>query len=302
MQPEPTTTVIDPPASTPAAATEPAPTPDARLGTLAEAFKQAAPGALKERAGRSSRTTPSPSPEEPAPEASKPGDVQTEAAPSRRGAAAAIKEKDAEIERLAQERIAAQRKADEADQRVKALTEKAQASRRAALEQIGSDDRFEALTRRKLRNEALSWEEDQELERMVVAREHAGVYWELAEQGHKAEVARQLAGLIDDLDLDRDAVLGADLPSALRHAVAATEARVRAETADRVKELEAELKGLRPLAAAARPRAPAVGGASAPPGELPADGASPTSWFAAGIRTRSHQQRGTSGPSARRAS
>jgi hypothetical protein len=82
------------------------------------------------------------------------------------------------------------------------------------------------------------------------------------------------------------------VPALVDHAVAVTEARVRAEQAERIKELEAEVTGLKTRAAANGRSAPLVGGASAAsgaPGRTPEDGSSPLDWFRAGAARRERE-------------
>ena len=101
---------------------------------------------------------------------------------------------------------------------------------------------------------------------MLAARGEGAVYWDLAERGHRAYVAQTLADRCDRYGLDRETAFGAAVPDLVDHAVAVTEARVRAEAAERIASLEAEVKGLRPRAAAASRQPPTTGGGSAPGG------------------------------------
>jgi len=220
------------------------------------------------------------------PAASKPGET---GALSRRGAAAAISERDAEIERLVAERRAADDRAQAHQQRLAAVEAEQAAASQAVLAEIGDDREFARLQDARLRNRTLSYEEDERLDRMIAARETAHVYWQLAERGHKTGVARLVADKVDQHGLDRAVAFGSDLPALLDHAVAVTEARVRSEQSERIKELETERQGFKTRAAANGRSAPLVGGSSAgsgPAGRMPEDGSSPLDWFRAGARER----------------
>jgi hypothetical protein len=287
-------------APAPVAVAEPAAGAAESLGTLTEAFRDPeAREALKAggpRVGPDDETEGSASPGESAPEgASKPGERL-----SRRGAASAIADRDAEIERLASERVAEKQRADDAAARATALEQGQEAARRAVLDKIGDDKDFAELREKRVRNRSMSYEEDERLDSMLKAREDAHIYWELAERGHKVAMAKALGARAEHYGLDRETVFGSDLPTIVDHAVAATEVRVRREEAEKRADLERELKGLRPRAAAARTRAPTVGGASGPggaSGSMPDDGASPMEFFRAGIQSGAHRRSGTAAPS-----
>jgi hypothetical protein len=275
---------------------------------------------LKERSPRTSRQASKATSEEPAAEsdtteqALKPGDdkaVSADGQPSRRGAAAAIKEKDAEIERLVSEKLAEKQRADEHAGKLSALTAAQEAARKAALDKIGSDADFERLQNLRIRREPMSYEDDEKLDEMLAWREHASTLWDLTDKAHRTGIAQALGNRVERYGLDKDTAFGADLPGLVDHVAERTELRVRKETADELASLKKQhaedlaerdttIKGLRARAGATP--APTVGGASAPSGDLPADGASPTSFFAVGIRNRPHQQRGGGGSAARRAS
>src|SRR4030095_13143964 len=123
----------------------------------------------------------------------------------------------------------------------------------------------------------------------VAWREYAQTFWELADRGHRTGVARGVAERVAAHGLDQQIAFGADLPALLDHAVAVTEARIRSEQSERIKELEKELQGLKTKAAANGRAAPLVGGTSAgsgPASRMPEDGASPLEWFNAGARER----------------
>jgi hypothetical protein len=226
--------------------------------------------------------------------ASKPdgGDGRGEPGPSRRGAAQAIKDRDAEIERLVEEREAERRKADEANKQAASLNQQHQAARKAALDLIGDDAVFRRLQSARLRNQPLTYAEDEALDRMLQYREHAQTFWELADRGHKVEMAKGLADRIERHGLDRDTAFGAALPDLIDHAVSVTEARVRKESAERIAELEQQVKGLKPRAAAAGRAAPTTGGGSGNGARMPEDGASPLEWFSSGLRDGSHRRAG----------
>lgn len=267
------------------------------LGTLADAFRADPDGAAlkgrgpRARSGRQSDDEASPE-ESAGPDAtasgaaSKPGETP---GLSRRGAAAAILEKDAEIERLVAERTAEKARAEQAAARVAALERGQDEARKAALSKIGDDAEFERLQQARLRNRTLSYEEDERLDGMLAWREHASVLWELADKAHRVGMAKAVAERADEYGLDKDTAFGSDLAGLLDHAVAATEARVKAESAEKIAALEAELKGLRPRGAAGRTVAPTTGGSSAPGGHAgsPGDGASAEDWFRYGIEQRS---------------
>jgi len=305
-----------PPPSPPA---EPAAPPQAALGTLLEAFRADPDGAaLKAGPGRGGDVPPTDDPatseasagegshgSHPAgvpgsrggPQPASKSDAQ--AGLSRRGAAraiaekdAALSEKDAEIERLVAERRAADDRDRATQQRLAQVDQARQQAQQAVLAAVGDDREFAALQDARLRNRSLTYQQDERLDAMIAARETAQTYWELADRGHKAAIARASAQVAEQYGLDRDTVFGADLPAVIGHAVAATEQRVRAEQGERIKELEKELEGLRTRAAAAGRPAPTVGGASAGSGAqagMPEDGASPMDWFRAGAREREAQ-------------
>lgn len=283
------------PAPAPAAAGPAAPT-DSPLGSLREAFLADPDGAALKASGARARGPDSDdaaaSPGEPATSAegagsaSKPGGEA--GGLSRRGAAAAISAKDAEIERLVAERRQADDVAQAQQRRIAEVDARQQAAQQAVLQHIGDDREFARLQDARLRNRALSYDEDERLDAMIAARETAQTYWELAERGHRASVARAAGDRADKHKLDREVVFGADLPAVIDHAVATTEARVRAETAERIKELEAELLGHKTRAAASGRARPTVGGASAGgmASGMPDDGASAADWFRFGIQQR----------------
>lgn len=284
------------------ATAEPAAPSQAGLGTLLEAFRADPDGAAL-KAGPERREPSAQADDEAAPEASagqpasKSGDqAQPSAGLSRRGAAKAIAEKDAEISDQKAEidrLVAEQRARDDRDravqQRLAQVEQQRQQAQRLVLAAVGDDAEFARLQDARLRNRTLTYQEDERLDAMIAARETAQTYWELADRGHKAAIARASAAVAEQYGLDRDTVFGADLPAVIGHAVAATEARVRSEQAERIKELEKELEGLKTRAAAAGRSAPVVGGASGASGaagRMPEDGASPMDWFRAGARER----------------
>lgn len=292
------------PDSTATAPTAPAPestgTSESRsLGTLQDAFRADPHGLmLKGNGPRASADAPPSDPDSPEESAAgpsitsdagsaalKPGEVGV----SRRGAAAAIKDRDAEIERLVAERRAADARADEQQRRLAEVDRAQGEARKAALDLIGDDREFARLQDARLRNRTLSYEEDERLDRMIQWREYAQTFWELADRGHKAGMARSLGDRAERYGLDKQQAFGSDLPALVDHAVTVTEARVRAEQSERIKELEAELVGLRTRAAANGRSAPTVGGSSAgsgSAGRMPADGASAEEWFRFGIQER----------------
>jgi hypothetical protein len=211
---------------------------------------------------------------------------------SRRGAAAAIAERDAEIERLVAERRSADERAAEHQQRLAAVEQQREQASKAALALIGDDREFARLQDARLRNRTLSYEEDERLDRMIQWREYAQTFWELADRGHRTGVARGVAERVAAHGLDQQIAFGADLPALLDHAVAVTEARVRSEQSERIKELEKELQGLKTRAAANGRAAPLVGGTSAgsgPASRMPEDGSSPMDWFRAGAERRARE-------------
>lgn len=327
----PATPVADPPVEATVPAAEPVAAPQIEkpgLGSLADAFRSAGTASLKERKATTRRSEKATSEEstpadaaasksddakaEGAPDTQEPakaGAPKAEGEPSRRGAAAKISDQQAEIDRLVAEREAERSRAAEHASKLQELTAKQEAARKTVLERIGSDADFERLQTRRIRREPMSYEDDERLDAMLDYREHASTLWEMTDQAHRVGIAQGLGTLVEQLGLDKKTAFGADLPGLVAHVNERAEARVRAETADeiatlkkthteRVAELETELKGLRTRAKATP--APTVGGTSAPAGDLPADGSSPTSFFAAGIRNRPPQRAG--GQSSRRAS
>ncbi len=301
--PDPEAPVAAPSDGTPAEPVAPAPeptgTPESRsLGSLQDAFRADPDGLVLKGSGPRTHADRPPgdaaSPEESAPEAataadgaSKPG--EGEPRPSRRGAAAAIAERDAEIERLVAERRSADDRAREQQQRLEAIDRRQQEASREVLALIGDDADFERLQSARLHNRTLSYEEDERLDRMLEWRTRAQTFWQLADRGHRAGVARAVGDRVDRYGLDRERTFGSDLPGVIDHAVGVTEARVRAESAERIRELEKELEGLRTRAAATGRHAPTTGGGSAgsgPSGRMPEDGAAPMDWFRAGARER----------------
>jgi hypothetical protein len=211
---------------------------------------------------------------------------------SRRGAAAAIAERDAEIERLVAERRAADAQIEAHQQQLARVQAEQEAAAKAALELIGDDRDFARLSDARLRNRTLSYEDDEKLDRMIEARQTAQVYWQLAERGHRTGLARQIADRVTQHGLDQQIAFGADAPALIDHAVAVTEARVRSEQSERIKELEKELQGLKTKAAATGRSAPLVGGTSAGSGaasRMPEDGSSPMDWFRAGAERRARE-------------
>jgi len=295
-----------PPAS--AAATEPAPPSERQPGSLVEAFRADPDGVALKARGRGAQDDDQADGAAP-PEASAPAErdaalsqqgasksgADAAVSPSglsRRGAAAAIADRDAEIERLVAERTAERERTQHTEAKLAEVEGRQDAARRAVLGRIGDDQDFADLSAKRLHGQVMSYEEDERLNTMIDAREDAAIYWELAERGHRAGVARGLAGRAEKYGLDRDRAFEADVVGLLDHAVEVTEARVRRESADRIAELEAELKGLRPVAAASRRAAPTVGGTSAGSGamsRLPEDGASPMDWFRAGDERRARE-------------
>lgn len=291
-----------------ASATEPAaPSDRPSLGTLADAFRNDPDGAALKGRGPRSRAEGSPdddaSPEESARSdatasalASKPGDRP---GPSRRGAAAAIHEKDQEIERLVAERTAEKARAEAAASRLTQLEQQQEQARRAALEKIGDDAEFEQLQQARLHNRALTYEQDERLDQMLAWRQHASTLWELADKAHRVQTANALAGKTDRYGIGREEAFGEDLPGLLQRVYDAGTAR----SAERIKELETELKGLRTQHAAGGRAAPTVGGASAGTGALgrmPDDGASAEEWFRYGIAARQSARPGTGAAQNRR--
>lgn len=294
-------------AESPPPPAEPAVPSVAGLGTLLEAFRADPDGAAL-KAGTGRGRPPEAAGDGPAPEASAPpdgaasksgeqaGGTAQPSGLSRRGAAKAIAEKDAEISDQKAEidrLVAEQRAADDRDratrERLAQVDAQRQQAQRAVLAAVGDDAEFARLQDARLRNRTLTYQEDERLDAMIAARETAQTYWELADRGHKAAIARSAARVAEQYGLDRDTVFGADLPALIGHAVAATEQRVRGEQGERIKELEKELEGLRTRAAAAGRSAPIVGGASGASGaagRMPEDGASPLDWFKAGARER----------------
>jgi len=289
--------VASPPGTPPAAASESARSAPS-LNTLAEAFRDA-PDALKDRGAdgkpRGGAEGQEPS-EESAPNegsrgASKPDESAGAQPPSRRGAAARISEQQSEIERLVSEREAEKSRVAEVESRVRAQDEARETARRAALSRIGDDQEFAQLSSKRMRGEVLSYEDDERLTSMLAWREHAADLWEMTDRAHKTQLARAVADRVDRHGLDKDVAYNAPLPELLDHAVSVTEARVRKEQANTIKELQAELRGLRTRGAAAA--SPTLGGSSdGSDGRMPADGASAEEWFRYGI---SQRQPGRSG-------
>jgi len=289
-----------PSGAAPDAAESAAPSDHRSLGSLQQAFRADPDGAaLKAGPGRGTSETPpddATAPEESATpgqadqgQASKPG---AQGALSRRGAAAAISERDAEIERLVAERRAADARAEAHQQQLARVYAEQEAAAKAALAEIGDDADFERLSGARLRNQTLTYEQDEQLDKMIAARQTAQVYWQLADRGHKTGIARAIADRVQQHGLDQQIAFGADAPALVDHVAAVVEARVRAEQAERIKELEAEVKGLRTKAAANGRSAPLVGGASAgsgAPGRVPEDGSSPLDWFRAGAARRERE-------------
>lgn len=278
-------------------ASEPAPRSSESLGTLADAFRSD-PGALKDRTPQERADRP-PSgdepPEESAPSAgaSKPDEP---GAPSRRGAAAKISEQQSEIDRLVFEREAERARLADTEARVKAQDAARERARTAALSKIGDDQEFAALANKRMRGEVLSYEDDEKLSSMLAWREHAADLWEMADRAHKTALASRVGDRAEKYGLDRDTAFNADVADLLDHAVSVTEARVRNEQANQIKELQAELRGLRTRGAAAA--APTVGGASdGSARDAPHDGASPLDWFRVGARRQAEaaQRAGSNG-------
>lgn len=281
--------VASPAGAPPAAASEPARSAPS-LNTLAEAFRSA-PDALKDRGAdgkpRGGAEGQEPSEESGVPEGSgtpsKPDDRAGDTPPSRRGAAARISEQQSEIDRLVTEREAEKTRLAEVESRVRAQDEARDTARRAALSRIGDDQEFAQLSSKRMRGEVLSYEDDEKLSSMLAWREHAADLWEMTDRAHKTQLARAVADRVDRHGLDTDVAYNAPLPELLDHAVSVTEARVRKEQANQIKELQAELRGLRTRGAAAA--SPTLGGSSdGSDGRMPADGASPLEWFKAGAR------------------
>jgi phosphopantetheinyl transferase (holo-ACP synthase) len=212
---------------------------------------------------------------------------------SRRGAAQAISERDAEIERLVVERRAADARAEAHQQQLARVYAEQEAAAKAALAEIGDDQDFERLSAARLRNQTLTYEQDEQLDKMLAARQTAQVYWQLAERGHKTGVARALGELVQQYGLDQQIAFGADVPGIVIHTATVTEARVRAEQSERIKELEKELEGFKTRAAANGRSAPLVGGASAgsgASGRMPDDADGAREWFRYAISSRQSAQ------------
>jgi hypothetical protein len=221
-------------------------------------------------------------PAAPADGASKPDDRAGDP-PSRRGAAAKISEQQSEIDRLVTEREAEKARAAEVESRVRAQDEQRESARRAALSRIGDDQEFAQLSNKRMRGEVLSYEDDEKLSSMLAWREHAADLWEMTDRAHKTTLARAVSDRVERYGLDKAVAYDAPLPELLDHAVSVTEARVKKEQANTIKELQAELRGLRTRGAAAA--SPTLGGSSDGSGDgMPADGASPLEWFKAGAR------------------
>jgi len=266
------------------------------LGTLAEAFRSD-PDALKDRTPRERAADPSPS-TEPSEEsatpeqgaASKPDEP---GAPSRRGAAAKISEQQSEIDRLVSEREAERARLADTEARVAAQDAAREQARRAALSRIGDDREFGALANKRMRGEVLSYEDDEKLTSMLAWREHAADLWEMADRAHKTALASAVGDRAEKYGLDRETAFSAALPDLLDHAVSVTEARVRKEQANQIKELQAELRGLRTRGAAAA--SPTIGGSSdGSARDLPSDGASPLDWFRVGAKRQAEAAQGGS--------
>jgi hypothetical protein len=288
----------------PAESSAPAADPAESLGSLEDAFRADPSGAaLKGRGPDVSVASDDEGapPEESAPDgASKPGGQEGQPS-SRRGAARAIADRDAEIERLALERLAEKERADQAAAQVADLEKRQAEARASALQRIGDDSEFQRLQDARLRNRTLSYEEDARLDEMLSWREHAAELWDLAEKGHRVQMAKAIGDRCERYGLDRGAIFGAQLPEIVDHAVSATEARVRAESANRIAELEAEIRGLRPRAAALTRPAPTTGGASDNGGlGMPSSDASPMDFFRAGEPRRTGQVRTASSGSSQR--
>lgn len=329
--PEPSSPVADPSEQASAAAAEPASpvtTSDASLAGFAAALRTGGPGALKERSGRSARRTREAPPEasadddsEESSEASKSSAVKPgEATPaeagadpgsplSRRGAAKALSEKDAEIAELRAKWEADQKAVTDRDERITALTAKQAASRDFVLAKIGKDEDFDRLLQSRTKREWLSIEDDEKLDEMLAWREHAAALWELTDSAHRTTLARDLDGVVEKYGLDRTVAFGATGPALAEHVAEVTEKRIRGLVADeiktlkqqhkdRVSELEKELSSLRPLAAARAP-APTVGGISAPSGVDHGEYASPLAGLAAAFARNGPPRRGSGSPSRR---
>lgn len=224
-----------------------------------------------------------PSEESPSAEGSKPDGSAGDQPPSRRGAAAKISEQQSEIDRLVTEREAEKARLAEVESRVRAQDEARESARRAALSRIGDDQEFAQLSSKRMRGEVLSYEDDEKLSSMLAWREHAADLWEMTDRAHKTTLARAVSDRVERYGLDKAVAYDAPLPELLDHAVSVTEARVKKEQANTIKELQAELRGLRTRGAAAA--SPTLGGSSDGSGDgMPADGASPLEWFKAGAR------------------
>jgi hypothetical protein len=313
--PDPSTPVAEAPEQAPVAAAEPAPSKtsptDAPLSGFAEALRAGGRGALKERSSRSARQDAKAPPEasadddsEESPEASKsdavkpgestpPGDAGTGL--SRRGAAKALSEKEAEIADLRAKWEADQKAVKERDGRLQELTAKQKASRDFVLSKIGDDKEFDRLQTARMKREWMTAEDDDKLDEMLTWREHAAALWELTDTGHRALLARDLDAVVEQYGLDRKTAFGADAPALAAHVAERVEKRIRDAVADEIKtlkskhkdevsELEKELSSLRPLAAHRTP-APTVGGMSAPSGADLGERASPLARMAAAFRT-----------------
>lgn len=314
MPPDEQTAVAEPPSpsgpapSSPAAeSAAPERSPDDALGTLRDAFRSDPDGAALKSSGdeRADQAGPDGSapPGDSAAErsaASKPGD-RTRQPDSRRGQAAADTERTLELDRLVAERAAEQARADKAAADLARVNAQHQRAQQTVLQRIGDDGEFARLSEARVHNQALTYDEEARLDSMLAARGEGAVYWDLAERGHRAFVAQTLADRCDRYGLDRETAFGAAVPDLVDHAVAVTEARVRAEAAERIASLEAELKGLRPRAAAASRQPPTTGGGSAPGGGTQAldDDASPMDFFRAGARAHQERQAASARPTRR---
>jgi hypothetical protein len=135
---------------------------------------------------------------------------------------------------LVAERAAEQARADKAASDLARVNEQHDQARKTVLQRIGDDAEFTRLSEARVRNQTLTYEEDERLDRMLAARGEGAVYWDLAERGHRAYVASKLADRCDRYGLDRETAFGADVPDLVDHAVSVTEQRIRAETAERI--------------------------------------------------------------------
>lgn len=142
-------------------------------------------------------------------------------------------ERQQEIER---HRTEAQQARDEAEKTKSDLAR----DRQQALALLGSDDEYNRLVQKRLDpSQILDYDEEQSYTAMHAERQHAATWLGMAKQSIRADDQEALTATAKEFNLDPKEYIGVDPATAVRKAVAATETRVRKESADRIAELEA---------------------------------------------------------------